>query len=177
VTGCDGGKDMKCHTIYVTGDIGVGDAERFKKAIEENKVTRAVVLLNSNGGFLADGLAIGYTVKQKNFTTFVPKNEHCFSVCAAIWLAGSTRYLETQASIGFHGAYKMPVDKNNAPIKNGKPVVSSGGNAVFGAYLASLGLSDKAIYSLTEAGPDSMLFLKSEQQANDLGIKVTTIGS
>jgi hypothetical protein len=175
VVGCDSGKDMGCHTIYVTGDIGEGDADRFKEEVEKNKIIRAVVVLASGGGEMWNGLAIGRMVKEKSFVTFVPKDKFCLSVCANIWLAGSTRYLQQGSRVGFHGAFKMAVDKNGGILKGAKPVVSSGGNAVVGAYLASLGFSDEAIYKLTAASPDSLLWLDSPSLAKELGIAVETL--
>jgi hypothetical protein len=171
VKGCDSGKDMGCHTIYLTGDIGFGDADRFKEAVEQNKITRAVVVLSSHGGSSFDALKIGRLIRQKYFVTFVKADEVCASACANIWIAGSTRYVQEHSKIGFHGDYVMSTH-NGAPIKGAKATVSGGGNAVVGAYLGWLGLSDKAIYALTDKGPDQLLWLTGADQLNELGIKV-----
>jgi len=171
VPGCYGGRDIDtCKTISLTGPIGFHDAERFKEVIEKNKITNALVALDSPGGSTFNGLAIGRLIREKNFATVVPKDKVCISACANVWLAGTTRYVDDNVMIGFHGDAEIP-GKNGVPIKGANAVASAPGNAVVGAYLGWLGLSDKAIYALTEKGPDDMLWLTSKQQAIDLGIE------
>jgi len=41
------------------------DAARFQQVIKKNKITKAVVILDSGGGFLDASLAIGATIKLK----------------------------------------------------------------------------------------------------------------
>jgi hypothetical protein len=48
--------------------------------------------------------------------------------------------------------------------------VTAGGNAVVGAYLARLGFSYDAIYTLTKTKPDDMLWMTGE-----LGIRATLL--
>ncbi|MGH6788779.1 MAG: hypothetical protein ACRECC_03760 [Pseudolabrys sp.] len=66
------------------------------------------------------------------------------------------------ALIGFHSVYVL---------KNGTPQENSSGNAIFGAYLSQLGLSDKAIFYLTAAPPESMNWL-TPAQAEQVGISL-----
>jgi ATP-dependent protease ClpP protease subunit len=61
------------------------------------------LLLESPGGLLRDGLALGREIQQKRFRT-VTRYE-CASACALIFLAGSERVLVgSRARIGFHQA-------------------------------------------------------------------------
>jgi hypothetical protein len=67
------------------------------------------------------------------------------------------------ALIGFHSVYQM---------QNGKAVEIGSGNALYGAYLAELGLSERAIMYLSNAAPDSMQWL-TPAQAETFGIALT----
>ena len=155
---------MACH-ISLFGPIEVGDADKFIKVIEDNKIVKAAVWLNSPGGALFDGLRIGRKVKEMNFNTFVPNDSVCMSACATIWLAGSRRLYEPKAAIGFHAAGV----RTNAKSKN--LTTSTGFTAIVGAYLAELGLSDKAIFYLTNT-PTNKIFWLNEQKAADLEIEI-----
>src|SRR5262249_1581678 len=143
VLGCDGGRDKSCYTIYVTGQIETKDDVRFNQEIERNKITRAVVVLNSPGGYFDPGIEIAYKIKEMGFTTYVPKETMCASTCAYMWLAGSTRYVQATAQIGFHAIYSKYAINGNGKGSNGKGskgkkpqtiALSSGsGNALLGA--------------------------------------------
>src|SRR5262245_6163417 len=98
---------------------------------------------------------------RKGFTTFAG---NCFSICAAIWLAGSERYVANNTKLGFHAAYRR-----EGQGKKATAVVSSGGNAIVGAYYGQLGLSDNAIYWLTSAPPQGGLWMNAKV-ARELGI-------
>jgi hypothetical protein len=65
--------------------------------------------------------------------------------------------------------YLAPADKQGRMMKNGKATPSSGGNAMLGAFLGQLGLSDVAIRKLTEAGPHDMFYLNNKN-IGELGI-------
>jgi hypothetical protein len=68
----------------------------------------------------------------------------------------------SDAKIGFHAAYRL---ENGAPIETGV------GNALLGAYLSNLGLSDQAIVYVTMAAPSSMTWL-TRREAETLGIDI-----
>ena len=73
----------------------------------------------------------------------------CASACAT-WLGGSQRFMGQTAQIGFHAAY----------VSAGGQVTETGaGNAMLGAYLNELGISERAILYITSANPHSMTWL------------------
>jgi hypothetical protein len=172
--GCEGGKDMDCYFIHIEGEIKPNDNVRFDKFLSDNKITKAAVFLDSIGGEFFAGLGIAKRVQERRFTTVVSAGDVCFSMCAIIWIGGSTRYVTGKAKIGFHGTYITTVDKRTGKRVKGIPLIpDSGSNAVIGAFLARLGLSDETIMALTEPGPGSVLSLTSQEQVDRLGIKVT----
>jgi hypothetical protein len=76
-----------------------------------------------------EALNIGSAIRRMGFDTLVLSNKTCASACALIWLAGHYRWAGPKAAIGFHAIYY------------GDGNISSGGNALVGAYLRDLGLS------------------------------------
>lgn len=137
--------------IFITGDITSGDAGKFAEVAAT--LPRAMVVLSSNGGALADGLAIGTAIRAAGYATAVPAGASCYSACALIWAGGSRRFLAPSAVLGAHAAYHAT---------DGGTETSGIGNAQVGAYLARLGYGDAAIRFFTVAGPDSMMILTPE---------------
>jgi hypothetical protein len=149
--------------ITVSGEITSDDAARFSSVI--SGVSKAIVLLDSPGGSVISGLDMGRRIKSSSFITAVPGNTMCVSSCALIWLAGSKRFAEINSYIGFHAAYVY---------KNGKPVESGMGNALIGAYLNSLGLTDRAVMYVTKAPPEGMERL-NRSVGHQVGISYSSI--
>ena len=133
------------YVLKIIGQILEDDGKRFRD-ISQN-IKRAVVVLYSQGGSVLGGLEIGRSIKNNNYLTAVPNKTLCASSCALIWLAGSKRFAEDDSFIGFHAAYIY---------KDGKPVESGSGNALVGAYLNQIGLTDKAIVFVTNAPPEGI---------------------
>jgi hypothetical protein len=148
--------------IVVDGEIVAGDDKKFKAlaAIYD----KAYVILMSPGGALEPALEIGKAVKLRDYRTLVGQTP-CMSACAIIWLAGGKRIIDTGGLVGFHAAY---VDDN------GTPVTSSTANAIVGAYIANLGLSEQVAEYVTAARPDEMRWL-TFSDAEALGLQVDFI--
>lgn len=146
--------------IMVEGALESGDEKAFIK--NSLAVDDAIVILKSPGGNLKAGLEIGKAIRLKGFGTYVADGEYCASACALAWLGGTKRLMSNSARIGFHGAYQE---------RNGEKVTTSSGNAIVGAYLSQLGLSERAIIYITQANPTSMMWL-SLDDAQKLGIDV-----
>jgi hypothetical protein len=151
--------------IFIEGALEYGDHEQFVQAALPAK--RGVVILSSPGGNLNAGLEIGKAIRLKGFSTYVPGGFSCSSACALAWLGGIKRFADSQSEIGFHAAYTM----------DGTKAKESGmANALVGAYLNQLGLSEDAITFITAASPDNMQWLK-EEQANAIGIPVVMLSA
>lgn len=146
--------------ITVEGEIDYSDVRRFQEIALT--LPDALVVLRSTGGYLEAGIDIGRTVRLKGFSTSVLEGQ-CSSACALIWLAGKKRALGTSAAVGVHSA---------SAIENGKLVPHSAGNALVGAYLGSLGLSNDVVEFFTSAPPEEMKWL-SLGVAQQLGLDVS----
>jgi hypothetical protein len=148
-------------TVFIAGKIETRDYAQFENLTARIPANKGLVVLDSPGGNLSDGLNIGLLIRQKRMATVV--YDQCVSVCALMWLAGVTRGVSTEAGIGFHAAWFL---------EDGKKVPSSAGNAVVGGYLMQLGFGYAAIESLTQAGPEDVEWL-DDAKAKQYGIKVT----
>lgn len=154
------GPHDKGDIIIVSGELSLGDEERFKSIAMQTP--RAIVVFDSPGGNLNAGLEIGRAIRLSRFLTLAPDGAICASACALAWLGGQGIFMADTAKVGFHAAYSK-ADPLLAP--------TGPGNALVGAYLNQLGLTQSAIVYITMASPTSMTWL-SPADAYRLGINV-----
>lgn len=150
--------------LAITGDISRGDGTKFRA--EASKYNNGYVLLESDGGSLADAIDIGEAIHLKGWATAVLNGSSCNSACALIWLAGTPRALSKSARIGFHAAYS---DASGSVQESGVA------NAMVGRYLTLLNLPEKALIFATTSPPSSLSWLTTSNFAAT-GIDLTVIG-
>jgi hypothetical protein len=151
--------------IVIEGDFEHSDVDAFRKKVAALTTSRVTVAFKSDGGSLVAGIRIGTLIREKKFATVIPDGASCASACALAWLGGSRRFMGEGATIGFHAAYVL---------KSYGPVESSSGNAILGAYLNQLGLSEDAILYLTKTAPTSIQWM-SLPDANEHGIAAAAL--
>ena len=145
------------------GELTIADGDVFARTI--SGASNGIVILQGPGGSLLAGIRIGTLIRLNGFDTAVSNGTYCASACAFAWLAGETRYVGGNGSVGFHAAYR---------VENGRNLETGAGNALVGAYLDRLGLNYDAIIFVTSAPPDSINWL-TPSQAKNLGISVAYI--
>lgn len=149
--------------VVIRGALLPGDEREFRRKVMPFRT--AAILLESPGGNLMAGLEIGRMIRAGGHYTGIAPGTRCASACALIWLGGIERTIAPSAQVGFHAAFHF----------DGRTTRESGwGNALVGAYLARLGLSDPAIRYLTETPPDDMLWLGPERLLA-MGIPVSVL--
>jgi hypothetical protein len=139
--------------IFISGAIEAGDYDSYLDALATARPD--VVLLESPGGDLREGLAIAAETAMLGLTTYVGDGAGCFSACALIWVSGDTKVMHESASIGVHAAY-YSVESEFGDVTQ---TVSSIGNANIGAFLNELGLDIDAINFFVAPPPDSIAML------------------
>jgi hypothetical protein len=144
--------------VTVSGTFDLNDKDVFLRKI--GSLSSAIVAFDSDGGSLLAGLQIGEIIRMKNFTTVVLDQTRCASSCALAWLGGTKRFMGSTAQIGFHAAYNSETRQ-----------ITSGGNALVGAYLNKIGLPSAAVIYITAASPDTLAWL-SKSDAEKMGIDV-----
>ncbi|MDB5413091.1 MAG: Periplasmic protein-like protein [Rubritepida sp.] len=151
--------------IVITGSIQDETEAAFAIALAASP-RRPRVYLDSPGGLVMPGLAIGRLIRANGLDTVVAEGAACYSTCGLIWLAGAERYLGQGARVGFHAA------STRTARTRGAGTVSSTCNAVIGSYLGRLGFSDNAIGFFTFARPSQILEVNRlrPQELAELGI-------
>jgi hypothetical protein len=125
-----------CTTISIIGKIEVNDDDRFDRLIKNQNIDKALVRLDSPGGYIAPTMVMGDRIRYAGFWTYVPNGAICTSACADIWLAGRKRFLAPNGRLGFH---------STGQTINGIRVPAPSGDAAVLVYFRRLGLSDEAI--------------------------------
>lgn len=152
--------------IDISGVLLPGDQDRFVAIAGTS--ARAVVALDSPGGNLVAGIAIGKIIRFKHFDTLVSNGQACASACALAWLGGASRLMGATGRIGFHAPYLRGPS-------GGIASASPAGNAYVVAYLNELGLSKEAIIYITETPPEKLKWL-GFLEARKVGIEVLRAG-
>jgi hypothetical protein len=87
-------------TIVIAGTLVSGDFAKFSTYADMITAgTEVSIMLDSNGGVVAEGLNIGEAIAHRGFAT-VAKHK-CLSACALTWLAGASRAVYPNTQIGF----------------------------------------------------------------------------
>ena len=84
----------------------------LERAAADNR--RPLVSLNSKGGSVAGGIALGSFIRASGFDTIVPAGAECHSACTMAFLGGISR-----AIIGTFGIHAMSMDENVVKAKGG----------------------------------------------------------
>jgi hypothetical protein len=151
--------------IAIDGELELSDIDSFRAKAEPLPVGRTTVEFRSKGGRLLAGIRIGAQIRAKRFNTVVPDGAQCASACALAWLGGARRFVGEDSRVGFHTAYIL---------KTAGPAESGPGNAILGAYLNQIGLSEEAILYITHAAPTSVQWMSLEEAA-EYGIVVAKL--
>lgn len=101
--------------LFATGEINVSTGEEFQNFIMQNNVPHGSQLfLNSNGGSLVGGIALGRVIRQSGLITHVGKRGifengiqdwepgDCMSACAVAFLGGEYRFVMEGSRFGVH---------------------------------------------------------------------------
>jgi hypothetical protein len=102
------------HQLFATGPVVDDDIARFEDALR-NPAVNTLVLVNSPGGDLWNGMRIARLVVARDLTTVAAGS--CISSCSLIFMGGKERLFSDafrpgQTLIGFHG----PHDRNTKRV-------------------------------------------------------------
>ena len=116
--------------ILISGVISQETYVHVERLSREKYVKE--VFLNSEGGDLLAGLALGRLFKERKLDTRVMAKAKCLSACALAFLGGVSRYIADDVdSFGFHRQYRI----KNKQILYGDPVADT---KLIDAYLHSV---------------------------------------
>ena len=89
-------------TLYVAGGISEGDYATFRQALNQAGSIDEVVLLNSPGGALDEGIEIGRMIRSRNLATHIPDIGFCASACNFIFMGGLLRTIDPAGEFMVH---------------------------------------------------------------------------
>ena len=88
--------------LMATGTITPGISEAFAAEVGKRGDYIKTVVLNSPGGSVADALAMGRLIRDKNFATEIEPGKYCASSCPLVFAGGVERRVGDRAVIGVH---------------------------------------------------------------------------
>lgn len=92
-------------TYRLEGGIESGDAARIADQLDTLQPQPETLILQSQGGSIADALALGRHIRRNGIGTEMLAGEFCYSACPYILAAGTTRAIDDDASVGVHQHY------------------------------------------------------------------------
>jgi hypothetical protein len=161
--------------LYLSGDIDLNAGDRLENYIARNKVPReSWVILNSPGGSLYGGMALGNIIRKHRLRTDVgarrtnPKQTFdydaggCYSACTLAYVGGSFRFLHNGSHFGIHRfAF-------SSPQENGTDVAQVASAAIV-AHLRSMDIDTDLFTLSTTAGPEE-IYEPSLQELQKLNV-------
>ena len=159
--------------IYADGEIDSNAAGRLNRLIQDNKIPpRSTLSINSRGGTLLGGMALGRVIRENGLNTDVLKRGQeivkqpsqsikwksyeelpgeCFSACALAYVGGIFRFINQQAKFGVHRFYSKGyvLDSDSAQIASGTVI----------AYLGEMGVKQGLFSEMAKAGRDEINLL------------------
>jgi ATP-dependent protease ClpP protease subunit len=153
--------------IYLDGPIDRGAAQRLETFLQKNNVPElSTVVLNSPGGNLFEGMAIGRVIRKYRLNTNVGKRlstakEYysfepgiCYSACSIAFLGGKFRYLTEKSKYGVH--------RFSFPLSTGSDTdISQIVSAEIMNYLRSMSIDVELFTHMTKAGPNEIMEINS----------------
>lgn len=157
--------------VIAAGTLDGGAADRFQTFLDgPNGVEGFQVLLDSSGGSLQEGIALGRRIRARGFHAVVGRHDgvgldpvkpgNCLSACAYAFLGGVGRNVPEGSRLGFH-QFGLP---GGAALPSAVGLV--GGQEVSGillAYIIEMGV-DPRLFVLASATPSTGMVYPSLEQ-------------
>jgi hypothetical protein len=137
-------------TIYLDGRIEEGAALDFERALAHRPGTDLVYLVSS-GGRVDEALLIANEIAQADIATAVPTGRRCYSACAFVFFAGSTR--AAHGAVGVHQISGPDLDVSSALV------------SVAGVLdvLSAFNVSQRIISAMLRTPPNGIHILDQEE--------------
>jgi hypothetical protein len=148
--------------LYLNGEIDLNSGERLEKFIKQNNVpAESWAFLNSPGGSLYGGMALGSIIRKYRLRTdvavlkgnatnaFNSDPGDCYSACTLSYVGGTFRFLHQGSHFGIHRfAFSSPQKQEMD--------VAQVASATIVGYLRSMDIDTDLFTLSTTAGPDEI---------------------
>ena len=157
--------------IVAEGAIEANTAKQFQAFVRDHKAKPgAVVVLQSPGGDLLQGLALGQEIRDAGLSTRVQAYDHgagqfgaagmCASACAYVFLGGVNRTVAAGARIGVHQVAAAGDDASALSAADGLKLMSAVGD-----YIGRLGGNLDLIIPALRTSPWNVYWLSPAELA------------
>ena len=173
--------DTQTATLAFRGDIRDGDLARLQALTAKIPSSqRVVLLLESPGGSVDEGIAIGRYIYATKITTVAIQGPGCHSACTYMFLAGRdviteqpSRIMVKGARLGFHQTRLSNLPNQNYSVQDiaAATQISQDSIKKLDAYFREI-KADQEFLTLTLSSPNSSVTLLNELDALRLGIYV-----
>jgi hypothetical protein len=146
--------------LMAIGTITPGISEAFAAEIGKRGDYVKTVVLNSPGGSVADALAMGRLIRERNFATEIEAGKYCASSCPLVFAGGVERRVGDKAVVGVHqvaaigSAAGLPRDEMN---------VAQNISARCQRYLADMGVNLQVWLHAMETPHDKLFIFKPDE--------------
>jgi hypothetical protein len=176
----NGGNCAGCSYTQATGEITPETPKQFESFAASQQFGIGAVRLNSPGGNLAGGIALGELFRSRGISTEVGSSEPipqateagladrspgiCASACAYTFLGGVDRTMDSDAKLGFHRFYQEnALAQPSAKLFTGQDL----GNAqmitaALTLYTLKMGVDASLIALAASAGPSEMHWISRD---------------
>ena len=131
--------------LAVQGDLEFGSMRAVREALAANPAVRTV-RLESRGGRVAEGLALGRLIADRNLDTLV--TGECSSACATAFAGGNRRLIGPAARIGLHSAGGSGISAEHVDTANRRS----------DEFMAARGVDARVLAKGAATGHDSIWF-------------------
>jgi hypothetical protein len=155
--------------LIASGTITPGIFDTFAAEVAKRGDYIKTVVLNSPGGSVADALAMGRLIRERNFATEIEPGKYCASSCPLVFAGGVERRVGDKAIIGVHqvaalgSAAGLPRDEMN---------VAQNISARCQRYLGDMGVSLQVWVHAMET-PHDKLFVFTPDELKSLNLATT----
>jgi hypothetical protein len=158
--------------LMATGTITPGISAIFAAEVGRHGDYIKTVVLESPGGSVADALAIGRLIREKNFATEVEARKYCASSCPLVLAGGVERRAGEKATIGVHQVAAVPTAAVNR-LRDDMSVAQTI-SARCQHYLSEMGVSLQVWVHAMET-PHDRLFVFKADELKALNLVTTTV--
>ena len=173
--------DPKTTTLAFRGGIQDGDLARLQaQTAKIPSSQRIVLLLDSPGGSVDEGIALGRYIYATKITTVAIQGPGCHSACTYVFLAGRdlftdqpSRIMMKGARLGFHQTRLSNLPNQNYSAQDIDTATRIGQDSIkkLDGYFKEI-KADSEFLTLTLSAPNSTVTLLNELDALRLGIFV-----
>jgi len=157
--------------LMATGTITPGISAIFAAEVGRHGDYIKTVVLQSPRGSVADALAIGRLIREKNFATEVEARKYCASSCPLVFAGGVERRAGEKATIGVHQVAAVPTAAVNR-VRDDMSVAQTI-SARCQHYLSEMGVSLQVWVHAMET-PHNRLFVFKPDELKALNLVTTT---